>query len=154
MEKKFPNLSTEASTFKFIELPTENLSLMEIDSLIVIIPKMWVDNNDYAVSLRSNDEYELDSWTHDNQLYVPFPFQVDNSLNSLTQSIQLYTNVSIVIKNFIGSSRVNYAHITSSQNGFVLPNSTIAVNLSKCKKALYFLCKGKKASHGSFYEDE
>jgi len=127
---------------------------MEINSLIVIIPKMWVDNNDYAVSLRSNDEYELDSWTHDNQLYVPFPFQVDDSLNSLTQSIQPYTNVSIVIMNFIGSSRVNYAHITSSQNRFVLPNSTIAVNLSKCKKALYFLCKGKKASHGSFYEDE
>ena len=154
MEKKFSNPSTKASTFKFIELPTENLSLMEIDSLIVIILKMWVDNNDYAVSLGSNDEYELDSWTHNNQLYVPFPFQVDDSLNSLTQSIQPCTNVSIVIKIFIESSKVDYAYIASSQNGFVLPDSTIAVNLSKCTKALCFLCKGKKASHGSFYEDE
>jgi len=39
-------------------------------------------------------------------------------------------------------------------NKFVLPNLPIIVNLSKCKKALYFLCKGKKAPHGSFYEDE
>ena len=28
------------------------------------------------------------------------------------------------------------------------------MNLSKCEKALCFLCKGKKVSHSSFYEDE
>jgi len=44
--------------------------------------------------------------------------------------------------------------MTSSQNKFVLPNSSIAVNLSKCEKILCSLYKSKKASHGSFYEDE
>ena len=58
------------------------------------------------------------------------------------------------MEDFIGSSRVNYAYMASSQNRFVLPNSLIIMNLSKCKKILYFLCKGKKASHSSFYEDK
>ena len=30
----------------------------------------------------------------------------------------------------------------------------IAVNLSKCEKALCFLCKDKKTPNGSFYKDE
>ena len=80
-----------------------------------------------------------------------FPFQVDNSLNFLTQSIQSYTNIAIIIKNSIGSSRVNYIYITLSQNEFVLPSLLIAMNLSKYKKTLCFLCKGKKAPHSSFY---
>jgi len=41
-----------------------------------------------------------------------------------------------------------------SQKIFVLSNSSIAVNLSKCEKALYFLYKSKKAPYGSFYEDK
>jgi len=44
--------------------------------------------------------------------------------------------------------------MASSQNGFVLPDSPIAVNLSKCEKILCSLCKDKKAPHGSFYEDK
>ena len=31
-------------------------------------------------------------------------------------------------------------------NKFVLSNLLIAVNLSKCEKILYFLCKGKKST--------
>ena len=58
------------------------------------------------------------------------------------------------MKNSIGLSRVNYAYIALSQNEFVLLDSPITINLSKCEKALYFLCKGKKTSHGSFYEGE
>ena len=85
-----------------------------------------------------------------------FSFQVDNSLNSLTQFIQPCTNVGILMEDFIGSSRVNYICMTSSQNRFVLSDSFIAVNLSKCEKTLCSLCKSKskKAPHGSFYEDE
>ena len=85
---------------------------------------------------------------------MPFPFQVDDSLNSLTQSIQSCTNVAIVIKDSIGSSRVNCVYIAFNQNKFVLPDLSIIVNLSKCKKVLCLLYKSKKASHGSFYEDE
>ena len=55
-------------------MPAKNPPLIEIDSLIATIPKRQADNDDYAVSLESNDEYELNSWTHDNQLYMPFPF--------------------------------------------------------------------------------
>ena len=73
--------------FKIIELPTENSPPMEVDPLTVTIPKRWADDNDYVVSLESNNGYESDSWTCDNQLYVSFSFQVDDSLNSLNQSI-------------------------------------------------------------------
>jgi len=62
--------------------------------------------------------------------------------------------MTIVVKDFIGLSRVNYIYMAFNQNKFVLPNLTITVNLSKCKKALCFLCKGKKASHDSFYENK
>ena len=54
----------------------------------------------------------------------------------------------------IRSNKVNYACIASSQNRFVLPNSSIVVNLSKYEKALCSLYKGKKVPHSSFYEDE
>ena len=84
MEKKLPNPSTKVSTSKIIELSTENSPPMEVNLLTATIPKRWTDNDDYAASLGSNDGYELDSWTHDNQLYVSSPFQVDDSLNSLT----------------------------------------------------------------------
>jgi len=72
----------------------------------------------------------------------------------LTQSIQPYTNVGTVIEDLIGSSRVNYIYIASSQNGFLLLDLSIAVNLSKCEKTLCSLYKGEKAPHDSFYKDE
>ena len=54
----------------------------------------------------------------------------------------------------IRSNKVNYACMASSQNRFVLPDSSIVVNLSKYEKALCSLYKGKKVPHSSFYEDE
>ena len=72
----------------------------------------------------------------------------------MTQSIQSCTNVAIVIEDSIGSSRVNCVYIAFNQSKFVLSDLSIIVNLSKCKKILYLLYKSKKASHGSFYEDE
>ena len=58
------------------------------------------------------------------------------------------------MKNFIVSSRINYVCIALSQSKFILPNLFIAINFSKCKKVLCFLCKGEKVSYSSFYEDE
>ena len=74
LEKKFFNQSTKASISKIIELPTENPSLIEVNPLIVTIPKRWANDDNYVVSLESNNEYESDSWTCNNQLYVLFPF--------------------------------------------------------------------------------
>ena len=139
MEKKFSNLSTGASTSKIIKLPTENFPSIWVDILTVTIPKMWADDDNYVVSLEINNGYKSDSWTCSNQLYISFPFQVGDSLNSLTQSIQPCTNVVIVMENSIGSSRVNYACMASSQNRFVLSDSSIAVNLFKYKR-YYTLC--------------
>ena len=150
LEKKFPNLFAEISISKIIELSTENPSLIEVNLLTVTIPKRWTD---YIVFLESNNRYESDSWTHDNQLYVYFPFQVDNSLNSLTYSIQLCINITIVMKDSIGSSKVNYICIALSQNRFVLSNLLITMILSKYEKALCSLYKGKKTPYDSFYED-
>jgi len=111
LEKKFSKLSTEALTSKIIELPTEGSSSMEVDTLTAIISKMYTDDHDYVVSLESNNRYESDNWTLGNQLYVFFPFQVNDSLNFLTQSIKPYTDIAIVIEGSIGSSRVNCAYI-------------------------------------------
>ena len=36
----------------------------------------------------------------------------------------------------------------------ILPNSSITINLSKCEKALCFLCKSEKVPHSSFYKDK
>jgi len=44
--------------------------------------------------------------------------------------------------------------MASSQNRFVLPDSSIVVNLFKYEKALCSLYKSKKASYSSFYEDK
>jgi len=43
------------------------------------------------------------------------------------------------MENFVVSSRINYACMTLSQSKFVLSNSPIAVNFSKCEKTLCFL---------------
>lgn len=51
-------------------------------------------------------------------------------------------------------SRVNYVYMASSQSKFVLSNSSIVVNLSKCEKILCFLFKNKKVSYGSSYKDK
>jgi len=67
-----------------------------------------------VVSLESDDGYESNSWTHGNQLYMSFPFQVDDLLNFLTQSIQLCANIAVVMEDSIGSSRVNYICMASS----------------------------------------
>ena len=58
----------------------------------------------------------------------------------------------IIMKDFIEPSRLNYACITSNQSKFVLPDLFITINLSKCEKALCFLYKDKKALYDSFYE--
>jgi len=59
LEKKFPDLSTEALIFRIIKLPTENLSSIKVDLLVAITLKRWVDN-DNVVSLESNDKYKSD----------------------------------------------------------------------------------------------
>ena len=46
----------------------------------------------------------------------------------------IYTNVIAIIKDFVVSNRVNYACITLNQSKFVLSNSPIAVNFSKCER--------------------
>ena len=47
--------------FKIIELPTENSPPMEVNPLTVTIPKRWADDDDYVVSLESNNGYKSDS---------------------------------------------------------------------------------------------
>jgi len=63
-------------------------------------------------------------------------------------------NMIAIIEDFVVLKEINYVYIVLSQNRFVLPNSSIAVNLSKYEKTLYFLYKGKKVPYSSFYEDE
>ena len=101
-----------------------------------------------------------------NNCNISLSLQINNSLNFLTQSIQSMqtalkcgnattcTNVITVIEDFVVSKKINYIYIASSQSRFVLPDLPIAVNLSKYEKGLCFLYQGRKASHGSFYEDE
>ena len=49
---------------------------------------------------------------------------------------------------------VLYTCMALSQNKFVLSNLPLAMNLSKYKKALYFLYKSKKVLYNSFYKNE
>ena len=70
------------------------------------------------------------SWTFGNQLYVLLSLQVDDLSNSLTQSIQSYTDITITIENFIGLSRVNYACIASNQSKFALPDLLITIKMN------------------------
>jgi len=79
---------------------------------------------------------------YENNYNIPLSLQIDNSLNSLTQSTQSIQTI------------LNYAYIALNQNRFVLPGSPITVNISKYENMLCFLCKSKKASHGSSYEDK
>ena len=58
------------------------------------------------------------------------------------------------MKDFVVSKEIKYTYIALSLNKFVLPDLSIVVNLSKCKKTLFFLYKDKKAPYSSFYEDE
>ena len=57
---------------------------MKIDLLTAATSRKWADDNNYIVSLESNNGYKLDSWTLGNQLYVSLFLQIDSSLNSLT----------------------------------------------------------------------
>ena len=61
LKKKFSNLSIETSTSKIIELPAEDSPPMKVDPLAATISKRQVDDNNYIVSLESNDRYESDS---------------------------------------------------------------------------------------------
>jgi len=138
---------------------------MEIPDLVLI----FADYQRKIMFQISNDQNFLSQITEFNFPYIKlyenncdifFLLQIDDSLNSLTQSTQihdniiLYTNTIAVIEDFVTLKEINYACMASSQNRFVLPNSLIAVNLSKCEKAICSLCQGKKAPYGSFYEDE
>jgi len=58
------------------------------------------------------------------------------------------------MEDFVVSKEINYAYIALSQNKFVLSDSSITINLSKCEKTLCFLCKSKKVPYSSFYKDE
>ena len=58
------------------------------------------------------------------------------------------------MKDIVALKKIYYACMASSQNGFILPNLPIAVNLSKYKKALWSLYNDKTTPHGRFYEDE
>ena len=55
-------------------------------------------------------------------------------------------NIIAIVENLKASSRINYVCMASSQNKFTLPNLPITMNLSKYKKILYSLCKGKKST--------
>ena len=60
----------------------------------------------------------------------------------------------VKIEDFVISKEINYVYMTSSQNKFVLSNLSTVMNFFKCEKALCFLCKSKKVSYSSFYEDK
>ena len=59
-EKKFPDLSIETSISRNVKLSAKDLSPIDIDLLTIATPRKWIDNNNYAVSLESNDGYKLD----------------------------------------------------------------------------------------------
>ena len=84
-------------------------------------------------------------------------------LTQFTQSMQTvlkcdnaisYANVMAVIENFVVLNKINYVYMALSQKRFVLLDLHIVVNLSRCEKTPCFLCRSKKVSYGSFYEDE
>ena len=54
------------------------------------------------------------------------------------------------MKDSIGLSRVNYAYIALSQNEFVLLDSPITINLSKCEKHYNFCVRVKKHPMAAF----
>jgi len=54
-------------------------------------------------------------------------------------------NIIAIVECLKASSRINYVYMALSQNKFTLPNLHIAIDLSKHKKILYSLCKGKKS---------
>ena len=85
-----------------------------------------------------------------NNCDISLSLQINDLLNFLIQSIQsiqtilkcnnaiLYTNIIVVMEDFIVSKEINYAYIALSQNRFILSNLSITMNISKCEKALYF----------------
>ena len=94
---------------------------------------------------------------YENNCDISLSLQIDDSLNSLTQSTQLVqtvlkynyiiscTNTIAAMKDFVAMKKINYACMALSQNRFILPNLPIAVNLSKYKKALWSLYNDKTA---------
>ena len=59
-------------------------------------------------------------------------------------NVILCTNIIAVIEKFVVLNKINYVCIASSQNRFVLPDLSIAINLSKCEKILCFYVRVKK----------
>jgi len=76
-------------------------------------------------------------------------FQIPSNQNTIPQ---IAKPNSLYIKLY--ENNYNNVYMASSQNKFVLSDLPISINLSKCEKVLYLLCKGKKASYGSFYKDK
>jgi len=86
-EKKFPDPSIKASISRIVKLSAKDPSPIDIGLLTTATSRKWVDNNNYVVSLESNNGYKLDGWTLGNQLYMPLFLQINNLLNYLTHSI-------------------------------------------------------------------
>ena len=49
----------------------------------------------------------------------------------------LYTNIMVIIENFVMSKEINHAYMVSSENRIVQPDLFIAVYFSKCEKTPY-----------------
>lgn len=56
----------------------------------------------------------------------------------------IYANMIATMENFVASDRVEYTCIASSLKIFVLSDSSIAMNLSKCDKTLFICVRVKK----------
>ena len=70
---KFLDLSIKTLIFRIVEivklLPTKiqsNLSVIEINQSIAAILRKWANNNNYAISLESDNKYSLDIYTLNN----------------------------------------------------------------------------------------
>ena len=59
LKKKFPDLLIKTLTFRIIELPTKDLYFIKINLSIVATSRRWINSDNYAVSLESNNEDEV-----------------------------------------------------------------------------------------------
>ena len=119
---------------------TSGLVLVFTNYQRIVIFQISSDQNSAPQIAKSDSSYIR---LHGNNCDIPLFLQIDNSLNSLTQSIQsmqtvfkcdntiLYTNVMAAMENFVVSKEINYAYMALSQNKFVLPNLSITMDLFK-----------------------
>jgi len=94
-------------------------------------------NQDFASQIAKLDSSYMR--LYENNCDIPLSLQINDSLNSLTQSTQLIqtvlkcdntilcTNTMAAIEDFVASKKINYVYMASSQNRFILPNLSIAV---------------------------